>query len=142
MPDVATVSVLLHRLAEVARTAGLVVAESAEGDLAGQREAITAKWLLGSRRLTHRISLHPDEAAHVVRFREATTEMCRGLPPPTIGFSAETIIGLRRSGHRTDVSLGGGGAIDFAVAREAIELAAHENGWGFEMELGFPRRIA
>ncbi len=141
MPEVSTASVLLRRLAEVARAAGLVVAESADGDLAGHRETITAKWLLGSRRLTYRMSLRLDEPAHVVRFREATTEMSRGFPPPTIGVSVETVVGLKRSGQRTDVSVGGGGAIDFAAVREAIERAAKEDGWEFTMEFGLPRRI-
>ena len=142
MPEVSTASVLLRRLAQVARAAGLVVAESADGDLAGHREAITAKWLLGSRRLTYRMSLRLDEPARVVRFREATTEMSRGFPPPTICVSVETIGGLKRSGERTDVSLGGGGSIDFAAVREALEQAANESGWGFAMEFGLPRRIA
>lgn len=141
MPDVVTVPVLQRRLAEVARAAGLTVTESADGDLAGHREAITAKWLLGSRRLTYRMSLHPDEAAGVVRFREATTEMSWGFPPPTIGFSVEKISGLRRSGQRTDVSPGGGGSIDFAEVREAIAWTAKESGWGFALEFGLPRRI-
>lgn len=138
MSTIATRSEILERLARAAAGQGLEVTKRTDVELAAKREAITAKWLLGSRWLVYRLSLRLDEGAQVVRFREATMETSRGLPPPTFTIETETISGRTRSGTRRDVAPGGGGAIDYAAARGALEQVAREGGWGFVVEIGFP----
>jgi hypothetical protein len=48
-----------------------------------------------------------------------------------------TVRGWKRSGERTDVSLGGGGGkLDYARMREAVERVAVGAGWKFHLEGG------
>lgn len=139
MSTIATMPELIERLERIAVDQKLEVTTRTAADLAAKREAILSRWIFGGRKLVYAMSLRLDEAARVVRCREATKETAWGLPPPTLSFQTETISGKARSGNRRDVTPGGGGAIDYAAVRGAIEQAVRESGWGFELEIGFPR---
>jgi hypothetical protein len=115
---------------------GLTVQEGGEDALSGEIEAIRAKWFLGGRKVIYRMSCRAKDVELVVLFREAVVEKSWGLPPPTLTVEKETISGWKRSGQRTDISLGGGGAIDYAGIRTALEEAVAEAGWQFILEGG------
>ncbi|MCE1238043.1 MAG: hypothetical protein LWW93_16970 [Hyphomicrobiales bacterium] len=138
MSTIATSSELMERLERVAVAQGLETTRRTAGELAAKREAIRAKWLLGARKLVYTMSLRLDDGVRLVRFREATKETSWGLPPPTLSFQTETISGKTRSGARHDVAPGGGGEIDYAAVRTAMEQATRDAGWGFEVELRLP----
>lgn len=82
------------------------------------------------------MSLQLAEAEHAVLFREAVVEKSWGLPPPTLSVEVETVSGWQRSGKRKDVSLGGGGEIDYALVREGLQKTVAEAGWQFRLEGG------
>ena len=115
--------------------AGLAVSESA-GALRGERETITAKWWFGGRKVTYRASCRLAEAERTVHFREAVVERSWGIPPPTLTVETTTTAGWKRSGTRTDVSVHGGGLVDYARVREAVEKAVMAAGWTFHVEGG------
>ncbi len=114
---------------------GLQNHDEAEG-LAGEMESIRAKWWLGGRKVAYRMSCQLRDLDHTVHFREAVTERSWGIPPPTLTFEKTTVSGWRRSGERTDVSLGGGGKLDYAQVREAVERVTAAAGWKFQLEGG------
>jgi hypothetical protein len=47
-----------------------------------------------------------------------------------------TVSGWKRSGTRKDVSVGGGGTLDYAKVRDAVEKAGAAAGWKFHLEGG------
>lgn len=107
-----------------------------DGGLAGEAEKILAKWWLGSRKVTYRMSCRFDEAARTVHFREVVLEKSWGMPPPTLSVEVTTTSGWTRSGSRTDTSPAGGGTLDYAQARNAAEKAVTAAGWTFNFEGG------
>lgn len=122
-------------LKSILADAGLTVTES-DGTLAGARESITAKWWLGGRKVTYRASCRLAEAERTVHFREAVVERSWGIPPPTLTVETTTTSGWTRSGTRTDVSAPGGGTVDYARVRAAVEKAVTAAGWTFHLEGG------
>lgn len=76
------------------------------------------------------------ESDHSVHFREAVVERSWGIPPPTLTVEKTTVSGWKRSGERTDVSLGGGGSLDYARMRAAVEKATAAAGWKFQLDGG------
>lgn len=122
-------------LTSILADAGLAVSEG-DGGLAGTLETITAKWWLGSRKVTYRMSCRLAEAERTVHFREAVVERSWGIPPPTLTMETTTTSGWKRSGTRTDVSAPGGGQVDYARVREAVERAVVAAGWTFHFEGG------
>lgn len=129
-------SALLSNLKSKAAALGLSLQDDGKDGLSGKIESIRAKWFLGGRTVVYRMSCRATEAEHVVLFREAVSEKSWGVPPPTFTVEKETISGWKRSGERADVSVGGGGAIDYASVRNALEQAAVEAGWQFRLEGG------
>lgn len=120
-----------------ARMKGLGAAVRSEGDaLSAEIESIRARWFLGGRKATYRMSCRLDEAHHCVAFREAVVERSWGLPPPTFSVETTSVKGWKRSGARSEVSVGGGGSLDFAQVREALEQASANAGWSFRLEGG------
>ncbi|MFN3655781.1 MAG: hypothetical protein ACK4UO_00835 [Pseudolabrys sp.] len=115
--------------------AGLSVTESG-ATLEGAREQITAKWWLGGRKVTYRASCRLAESERTVHFRDVVVERSWGIPPPTLTVETTTTSGWKRSGTRTDVSMPGGGQVDYARVREAIETAVTAAGWTFHLEGG------
>lgn len=126
---------LKTELKAVLAGAGLTVTES-DGALAGARETITAKWWLGGRKVTYRASCRLAEPERTVHFREVVVERSWGIPPPTLTVETTTTSGWKRSGTRTDVSAPGGGTLDYARVREAVEKAVTAAGWTFHLEGG------
>ena len=126
---------LKTELKSVLFNAGLTVTES-DGALEGARETITAKWWLGGRKVTYKSSIRLSGAEHTAHFREVVVERSWGIPPPTLTVETTTTSGWTRSGTRTDVSPAGGGTVDYARVREAVEKAVAAAGWRFHLEGG------
>src|SRR5665647_1032135 len=114
---------------------GLKVSDAKPG-LAGETESIRAKWWLGGRKVKYNMSCKVAEADHTVHFREAVSERSWGIPPPTLTVEKTTVSGWKRSGERTDASVGGGGSLDYGRVREAVEKAVTASGWAFDLEGG------
>ena len=136
MPNALGKSDLLAGLKSKAAALGLSLHEDGKDGLSGEIESIRAKWILGSRKAVYRMSCRLAEAEHTMLFREAVIEKSWGLPPPTFTVEKTTTTGWKRSGARTDVSVGGGGTIDYARVRNALEQAATAAGWQFRLEGG------
>jgi hypothetical protein len=136
MLDVSGKMKLMLALKSKAAALGVSLQEEGDDHLKGVIETIKAKWFLGSRKVVYRMSLRLAEAEHAVFFREAVAETSWGLPPPTLTVQTETVSGWKRSGQRKDVSVGGGGTLDYARVRNAIEQAATDAGWQFRLEGG------
>ena len=129
-------SELLTKLVSVSDAHGVSAASVNDRTLKGAQEAILSKWFLGSRKVTYRMSCDFDEASRTVRFREATTESSRGMPPPTLTVEKTTQQGTRVSESRTDRSVGGGGHLNYGGLREAFEQVVQAGGWQFTVEVG------
>jgi hypothetical protein len=116
---------------------GLSVRDDAKQGLVGEAEPVRSKWWLGARTVTYRMSCRPSPADHTVQFRESVTESSWGLPPPTMTVERTKVSGWKLSGERTDVSAGGGGgALDYARVRNAVEQAVTAAGWTFHLQGG------
>lgn len=135
MDAAATTADLKARLKKVLADSAVAVTEK-DGGLAGEAEKILAKWWLGSRKVSYRMSCRFDDAARTVHFREVVVEKSSGLPPPTLSVEVTTTSGWQRSGSRTDVSPSGGGKVDYAQVRGAVETAVTASGWTFHFEGG------
>jgi hypothetical protein len=127
---------LSAELQKLAGTLGLTVQENAQKDLSGELESIRAKWWFGARKATYRMSCQLSEPDHTVHFREAVAERSWGIPPPTLTVEKTTQTGCQLSGERHDVSLGGGGSLDYANVRNALQQAITAAGWQFQLEVG------
>lgn len=136
MPNIANEPDLAAELNRQAAAAGLTVRMASAHDLSGETENIRAKWWLGGRKVTYRMSCHLTEDDHTVHFREAVIERSWGIPPPILTVETTTVSGWKRSGERHDVSLGGGGDLDYARVRNAMEAASTAAGWRFQLEGG------
>jgi len=136
MADTLSAQDLLAELRKQAAILGLSVRDGAERELHGEVESIGAKWWLGGRKVNYRMACRLAEAERTLHFREAVVEKSWGIPPPTLTVEKTTVRGWKRSGERTDVSLGGGGKLDYARVREAVERVAVAAGWKFHLEGG------
>jgi hypothetical protein len=137
MPGILSAHDLLAELRKQAAILGLTVRDGGALELAGGAESIRAKWWLGGRKVTYRMSCRLAEGERTLHFREAVVERSWGIPPPTLTVEKTTVSGWKRSGERTDVSLGGGGGkLDYARMRAAVERAAVAAGWTFHLEGG------
>ncbi len=123
-------------LIDAATMLGLTTAVADDGTITGHKEAIRSKWWFGGRKVVYRMSCRLSQLERTVHFREAEIETSWGLPPPQLTVQTETVSGWKRSGSRTDVAPGGGGSIDLAQVRSAIEAATVEAGWQFHLEGG------
>ena len=136
MPGILPTQDLLAELKKQTTTLGLKISDGAHQELAGEAESIRAKWWLGGRKVTYRMSCRLAEADHTLHFREAVVERSWGIPPPTLTVEKTTVSGWQRSGERVDASIGGGGSLDYARVRDAVEKAAAAAGWKFHLEGG------
>lgn len=128
---------LVVELRKQAAILGLTPHDGAHQELLGEIESIGAKWWLGGRKVTYRMSCRLAEAEHTLHFREAVSERSWGIPPPTLTVEKTTVSGWKRSGERTDVLLGGGGGkLDYARVRAAVERVETAAGWTFHLEGG------
>ena len=136
MTDILSERALVAELQKQTSALGLNVHADAEQGFRGEAEKIGAKWWLGGRKVAYRMSCRPTEADHTVHFREAVVERSWGIPPPTLTVETTTVSGWKRSGTRKDVSVGGGGTLDYAKVRDAVEKASAAAGWKFHLEGG------
>ena len=135
MTTFATQIDLSARLKAALASLGVTVTER-DGVLAGEAEKIVAKWWLGSRKVAYRMSCRLDETARTAHFREAVIERSSGLPPPTLSVEVTTTSGWTRSGCRTDAAPSGGGTVNYAEVRNAVEKQVADAGWTFNFEGG------
>lgn len=135
MPTPAAAPDVKASVKAVLAASGIAAADK-DGGLAGEAEKILAKWWLGSRKVTYRMSCRFDEAVRTVHFREVVLEKSWGMPPPTLSVEVTTTSGWTRSGSRTDTSPAGGGTVDYGQARNAVEKAVKDAGWTFHLEGG------
>jgi len=136
MSEVVSKQDLIAGLKTKATALGLSLHEDGWDGLSGEIESIRAKWFLGGRKSVYRMSCRLAEPERTVMFREAVTEKSWGLPPPTMTVEKETVTGWKRFGKRTDVSAGGGGSINYANVRNAMDRAVTDAGWQFRLEGG------
>jgi hypothetical protein len=129
---------LIAEIVKRATELGLAVKTGPSGKLTGEKECIRARWWLGGRKTNYRMSCALSASDRTVRFREMVVDSSWGVPPPVLRYETTRISGWRLSGQRTERSVGGGGTIDYAEARGAIQAATGAAGWTFVMEGGRP----
>jgi hypothetical protein len=135
MPGILAKPDLLAALRKATEVLGLTLHEDAEG-CRGEIDSIRAKWWFGGRKVAYRMSCRLTEADHTVHFREAALESSWGIPPPTLTVQTTRTSGWTRNEKRTDVSIGGGGTLNYGEVRQAVEQAAVAAGWTFHLEGG------
>ena len=136
MADVKSKRDLIAELQRQATSLGLTVHADGEKELNGETESIQSKWWLGGRKVAYRMSCRPTEQDHTIHFREAVVERSWGIPPPTVTVETSSVSGWKCSGERKDVSVSGGGTLDYAKVRNAVEIASVAAGWKFQLEGG------
>jgi hypothetical protein len=136
MPEILARRELLADLEKKAEALGLSVHDDAQEGCSGEVESIRAKWWLGGRKVVYRMSCRLTESDHTVHFREAAIERSWGIPPPTLTVETTTTRGWKLDEKRTDVSVGGGGSLNYGQVREAVEKATASAGWNFHLEGG------
>jgi hypothetical protein len=136
MPNSLSERDLVAELQKLTAAAGLNVRPDVQHGLTGEAERIGAKWWFGGRKVAYRMSCRLTVSDHTVHFREAVVEHSWGIPPPTLTVETTSVSGWKRSGARHDVSVGGGGALDYAKVRNAVESASTAAGWTFHLEGG------
>lgn len=136
MPNILSERDLVAELQKQTAGLGLTVREDGHHGLSGEAEKIGAKWWLGGRKVAYHMSCRLTEPDHVAHFREAVVERTWGIPPPTLTVETTSVSGWKRSGERHDVSVGGGGSLDYAKVRDAMEKTIVAAGWNFHLERG------
>ncbi|WP_315784268.1 hypothetical protein [Bradyrhizobium sp. SZCCHNPS1003] len=137
MPEALGRRELLDDLEKKAGSLGLAVREDEEQQgCSGEVDSIAAKWWFGGRKVTYRMSCRLTEVDRTVHFREAAVERSWGIPPPTLTVETTTISGWKRNQNRTDVSVGGGGSLNYGQVRNVLEQATAAAGWNFRLDGG------
>src|SRR4029077_2853805 len=134
MPNILSERDLIAELQKQTAGLGLTVREDGQHGLSGQAEKIRAKWWLGGRKVDYRMSCRLTEPDHIAHFREAVVERSWGIPPPTLTVETTSVSGWKRSGERHDASVGGG-SLDYAKVRDAMETAIVAAGWKFQLKV-------
>lgn len=107
------------------------------GDFLGaEKEAILAKWLLGSRRVKHRLLLRLDATTRKLTLKEISTETSIGIPPPAFSVTFSKQQGLEVVQDRVDTGIGGGGVLHYGEPRKWIEQECARAGWAFRLAIG------
>jgi hypothetical protein len=136
MPEILAKRDMLAELAKKAQALGLSVHDDAQEGIRGEVESIRAKWWLGGRKVAYHMSCRLTEPDHTVHFRESSVERSWGIPPPTLTVETTTTSGWKRDEKRSDVSVGGGGSLNYGQVRDALEQATTAAGWKFDLEGG------
>ncbi len=135
MPGCLATQDLAAELQKAAFGLGLTVT-SDQSRVGGHVGKIRVKWWLGGRLVTYDMACLISETDHTVHFREAVGERSWGIPPPTLTVETTAQVGREVSGQRHDVSVGGGGTINYAQARRSIEQTVTAAGWQFQLDAG------
>lgn len=139
MPERTPLDDLTVTIMNLATATGGTITTPDDHTISGHVDAILAKWFLGSRKVTYRFRCVMDAAAQRVAFRESSSEVVWGMPPPTFTVERTSQSGTRVTKGRTDVSVGGGGKLEYGALRTAVEDAVQKAGWKFVFEpLGRP----
>lgn len=109
-----------------------------DGLLTANKQSITAKWLLGSRRVNHHLQIRFDEATRCLVLQESTKEIVFGIPPPAFTFVATKQRGLEATEDRVDSGVGGGGALRYGEIRNWLKQQSALQGWTFKLTVGKP----
>jgi hypothetical protein len=136
MPDILAKRDMVAELKRKLQSLGLSVHQHAQEGFRGEGEFIRAKWWLGGRKVSYHMSCRLTESDHTIHFRESSVERSWGIPPPTLTVNSTTISGWKRNEKRSDVSVGGGGSLNYGEVRDALEQAATAAGWKFDLEGG------
>ncbi|WP_126463505.1 hypothetical protein [Sulfuritortus calidifontis] len=102
----------------------------AGGLLMAEKEVIQSRWLLGSRRVRHRLRLEADSSRRELTLVEQAVECSVGLVPPFSSLSSHVQRGWRFNEARQDAGVGGG-SLDYGGPREWAERACRQAGWSF-----------
>jgi hypothetical protein len=127
---------LLEKITRVVEAAGGKVSSRDAHAISGTLTAIKAKWFLGGRQVTDRVTCRLVPDAHEVHLQENAVETSWGFPPPTLTVETSSQYGSRVSQSRTDRAIGGGGRLEFGRFREDVEKVVSESGWKFVFEVG------
>lgn len=130
---------LLASIASAASPLGLVVRPDGDSAIAGEKEAIKAKWFLGGNKSVYRFSCRLDEPSLTATFRESIFDKSWGIAPPTLKIESYSQRGTTVSSSRQEKSVGGGGDLAFGQWREACAAVVTQAGWTFRHEpIGIP----
>ncbi len=109
-----------------------------QGDLlTAEKRVILAKWLLGSRRVDHRLCLRLDTVACILTLQEVARESVVGMPPPSFSVTKTGQKGLEVSEERSDHGFGGG-RLQYGEVREWLKPVCEQRGWDFRLSIGQP----
>lgn len=132
-------SELLASIASAASPLGIVAQPDGDSAIAGEKEAIKAKWFLGGNKSVYRFSCRLDEPSRIATFRESIFDKSWGIAPPTLKVESYSQHGTTVSSARQEKSVGGGGHLEFGPWREACAAVVTGAGWTFRHEpLGVP----
>jgi len=102
--------------------------------LVAEKQIIAAQWLLGKRKVTHRLSIKLNAAERQCTLKETATEITLGIAPPSFIVTRTTQHGTRHTENRTDSGLGGG-QLNYGEGRELVEGICQKEGWTFKLGL-------
>jgi hypothetical protein len=130
---------LLSGIASAASALGIAVRPDGDNGIAGEKEAIKAKWFLGGNKSVYRFSCRLDEPSLTATFRESIFDKSWGIAPPTLKVESYSQRGTTVSSSRREKSVGGGGDLAFGQWREACAALVAQAGWNFHHEpMGIP----
>lgn len=123
---------LVQTMTEKLEASGWIVRTS--GDvLTAEKVVILAKWLLGSRKVKHRLLIRLDTPERHLTLKETATETAIGIPPPAFSFAITKQQGMTVTEDRIDSGIGGGGAMHYGEVREWIKQECSRTGWRFTL---------
>jgi hypothetical protein len=127
-----TPEALVTRLDAAARHHDLVPAMAGD-EWTAKGETIRAKWFLGGRKVTYRVTCRLDGTSQAARVRDSIAESSWGIPPPSLQVEKTVQTGTRVSVSQSQQTAGaGGGSLDSGRLRGAIEAVIKEAGWRVE----------
>ena len=95
---------LLSGIASAASALGIAVRPDGDNALAGEKEAIKAKWFLGGNKSVYRFSCRLDEPSLTATFRESIFDKSWGIAPPTLKVESYSQRGTTVSSSRREKS--------------------------------------
>ena len=122
----------LNRLAQTLESSDWSVQHKNDG-LIAKKTAVLSKWLLGSRKILHRmvIKFNPDKQELVLN--ETAAEISIGIPPPSFIASQWQQKNLDYREDRTDSGWGGGNLHYGEGCQTIRDFCTHE-GWTLRSE--------
>ncbi|MCK9379496.1 MAG: hypothetical protein M0P95_00360 [Sulfuritalea sp.] len=123
----------------IGKLSGAGWATQSQGDLlTAEKLVIQAKWLLGSRRVRHRLLMRLYASTRSLVLQETATEITIGIPPPSFSFTATKQKGRKVMENRIDTGIGGGGELRYGEIRKWLEQECARQDWTFQLKIGSP----